>query len=1023
MDKKWWEIPAVSLLILALAVLSTWPLARYFDTGIPYAPFGGVTTWNRSGDQIQLMYWFWLVKENFLGTVPFNSNPFEFNMPGPHAGSGLNTVPLAFLYMLFSPLGDVAAYNAVIFSSYLLAGLFMYLLVREYSGCRTGALLAAIIFTFAPARIRGLAAGHGYGLLFFCYPFILYYLELGIRTRRVRYGVISGIGLMGLAMLEPHLIYYISVFLALYIPLRVPLLFPVPTARNSVSSSHTVTSLPVAFSLLIIWAAGASGVVYSQLLFHCRDRTGIPGEYFWLALGLYPVLFMLVTFCCAALWQRLSVLDFRQSLAVEAGSTLPMFLLLPLCWWNCRNDPLGTGPVLLLCVAAMLLLKIWLLRNVLPSMFQGFVQAMLERKKHLYPVLCLVLSMGAVVGWIVLSKVQKISGTIAGGGRTLADVSLFSARISDLFISTSGVYIGVVPAVIGAMILLRIFKMVPGNGRDKVFVSENGFLALFYMTVASGTLLLSLGLAFGKFSLYALFYYFFPFFNYPRVSDRIITLTLFCLAVLSGYAVQLIIGRCRKRACRGLVILCVLGAAVFQLRDYHVSSPMAVNILDRGQTVYSYLKEHIGDGKLLEIPIWPGDSHQSSLYQHYIMLDRIPRINGCSPLVQREYIKTIFDPLNSINQGRLGPEQYELLRRLDVRYITVHDNRDIFLHKVSPYKPLITIRRLKNSPYLEYIDLPNRMYFKKFDKKNDHLALFRVKDEDEVQTGPVPSWYDMPFFYDINQRLRHQTGGIVREPGSGQWVFEAIEGKHAPGFLVYGPYDTYPPGSYRCYFDLYVAGSGKDPIARVEVSRVQDGTSMPLVEKELFVPPGGKGKKRIPLEFTLSRNTIIEFRVFYYGRGTVRVEKLVVHEQDRDAPLFSLEAESMVGDTGDLVIMRDASNTRGVEAVAGRDRAGDLVFGPSRIYNAGTYQARFFMRWQAVNGSGPGTVAARVSVTDGNNAHVYGKRAVTGNEIAGTSFVPVDLDFTLPAAGELSFHVRFTGKGRLQLDRIEIQRK
>ena len=79
MAKRWWEVPAVILLMLGLAMVSTYPLLQYFDTGIPFAPFSDGKVWNRSGDQVQLLYWFWLVKQNFIGAVPFDTNPYEFN--------------------------------------------------------------------------------------------------------------------------------------------------------------------------------------------------------------------------------------------------------------------------------------------------------------------------------------------------------------------------------------------------------------------------------------------------------------------------------------------------------------------------------------------------------------------------------------------------------------------------------------------------------------------------------------------------------------------------------------------------------------------------------------------------------------------------------------------------------------------------------------------------------------------------------------------------------------------------------
>ena len=424
MAKKWLEIPAVSLLILALAILSTYPLLLHFDTGLPYAPFGGPTAWNRSGDQMQLLYWFWLVKENFMGAVPFDSNPFEFNMPIAYETSGLNTIPLAFLYMLFSPFGDVTAYNCTVISSYVLAGVFMYLLVRLYTGSRVGALLAAIIFTFAPSRMIGLTAGHAYGLLFFCYPFILFFLEKGIQSKKIRYGLLSGICLICLAMVEPHLIYYICVFLGIFIPVRILALFPVHGNTPSINqtSSMSVFSWSTFRSLLIIWGGGLAVVLYVQVLFACRDHEQLFNPFFWWVVGVYPFIPVLLSLCFTAVYQRLSSLNFRESLAVEAGSLLPLFsfiLLSVLLRWY---KPVETGVLLTATLLTVLGMKVWLLRYVLVSMLKVLVTGIWERKKEIWPVLPLIFSMGGIVYWIASSKVDKIASTIADGGRTLRDV-------------------------------------------------------------------------------------------------------------------------------------------------------------------------------------------------------------------------------------------------------------------------------------------------------------------------------------------------------------------------------------------------------------------------------------------------------------------------------------------------------------------------------------------------------------------------------------------------------------------------
>jgi hypothetical protein len=1023
MAKKWFEIPAVSLLMLVLAILSTYPLILYFDGGMPYGPVEGETFLNRTGDQFQLLYWFWLVKENFIGAVPFDTNPFEFNMLIPHETSGLNTIPLAFLYMLFSPLGDIAAYNCLIFSSYVLAGVFMYLLAYQYSGSRTGALLAAIIFTFAPSRVKGFVGGHGYGFLYFCYPFILYFLEKGIRSKKIRYGVLSGIGLMGLAMLEPHLIYYLCVFLGLYIPVRVLTLFPVcqSASGNSRIFFQRAFSLSERYALLVAWAAGAGAVLYTQTLFSCRDNDPFVSPFFWWVFSLYPFIPVLFSLCFAAIYQRVSPLSFRESLSVEAASLFPLLVLFLISGLLCLYKPVDTTFLVVSAILLLIIAKIVLLRSYLLSMLKVLGEGIWREKRKIFPILPLIFSMAAVVYWIAGTKVSKIENTIAGGGRTLNDVKLFSSHLADLFSSTSLIYVGIVPAVLcGWLLISLLFSTVLNKQREK-FGREKELIILFYVLIAFCCFILALGLAFGKSSLYILFYNYFPFFNYPRVSDRIIIMVLFAMAILSGFVVRKI-QRCYSGRMSMIVVSClVLLAAGFQLKDYNVLKPMAIIVVDSGQSIYKYVKKNIGDGLLLEIPLWPGDSHQSSLYQHYVMLDSVPRLNGYSPLVLKDYIDTVFEPLAPINQGRFDREQYELLLELDVKFITVHDNRDVFLHKVSPFVPLTTVRRLKNSPYLEFVDIENKMFFKDREKKNDDLYLFRVKDPADVDESMLPAWYEMPYFYDVNHRLHKQTGVIVEDKSIGRRVFQATAFKEGHGFLVYGPYDIYSPGDYRCYYTIYTDAEPEDKVARLEVSSLTvDDEQVVLAQKDLKGKDGNRTYRKEYIDFSIEKNTKLEFRVFFYGKGQVRVEKIAVNKIGNDAPLSFLKAEMMVGDTGQLEVEEDAITGKIIEVIPGKSKKGDMVFGPNRIYSKGRYKAQFLLRMKASKKIKKNDIVAVISVTEGQNLKVFSKLKVKALDLSTSDFRRVEVDFDLKRDEDLSFHVRFTGKAGLQLDGIEI---
>ncbi|MBU0944971.1 MAG: hypothetical protein KKE53_11025 [Proteobacteria bacterium] len=537
---------------------------------------------------------------------------------------------------------------------------------------------------------------------------------------------------------------------------------------------------------------------------------------------------------------------------------------------------------------------------------------------------------------------------------------------------------------------------------------------------------MALGVAFGKSSLYIFFYHYFPFFNYPRVSNRIMVMVLFAGAIAVAFFVKSLEDRCKKRGAHVLVILLFVVAMGVQLKDYNVFRPIGITLLDKGQDIYTYVQENIGDGLLLEVPLWPGDSHQSSLYQHYIMLDRVKRVNGYSPLVLNEYLKTVIAPLSDINAGILNRQQYELLREMNVKFLTVHQHENVFPPKVTAYGPLTTVRRLIQSPYLELVDIDNFMHFKTFDWRNEDIYLFKVKEnipaaEDENSNY----WYEMPYFYDVNSHMYQQTGEIVADKEIGKKVFQASEGKNKAGFVVYGPYDVYSPGEYRCYFTINTeADTEADTegnIARIEVARVTESDAqVVLAQREVKGLVRNKRYRKLYLDFSLAQKEKLEFRVFYYGKGQVRIKNIAVYKAGSETPLSFLEAEKMVGATGQLVFVKDASGGKVIEAIAKKSPKGDLVYGPNRIYNKGRYTSRFYLRMKDATHLNPSDVVAIVSVTDGQNLRRLGKRNVTVGELNENSFTGIETDFALKYDEELSFHVRFTDKVSLQLDGIEI---
>ncbi len=129
---------------------------------------------------------------------------------------------------------------------------------------------------------------------------------------------------------------------------------------------------------------------------------------------------------------------------------------------------------------------------------------------------------------------------------------------------------------------------------------------------------------------------------------------------------------------------------------------------------------------VLGLPMFPGDSHQSSLYEYYITQSSVPMVNGYSPVVARRYVDKVFWPLIGLNVGELSREDYEHLRRVGGKYLVHH--QELYFYKVSPFTGYLAFRNLSASPYLKLIET------------NMSQSLFRILPPGEVAAHPPHSF-------------------------------------------------------------------------------------------------------------------------------------------------------------------------------------------------------------------------------------------------------------------------------------------
>jgi len=151
---------------------------------------------------------------------------------------------------------------------------------------------------------------------------------------------------------------------------------------------------------------------------------------------------------------------------------------------------------------------------------------------------------------------------------------------------------------------------------------------------------------------------------------------------------------------------------------------------------------------VLCLPIWPGDSAWSSLYQLNSMLHKVRMVNGYSAVCSPDYIENVYRAFEPITQGLLGDAEYEALRKFGVTDILLYT--DAFPENVSPFPVENTSLRLELNPRLEFVEdaeSPSRILrFKVLDE--DEFKHVEVGDEDfpsfMFPMSPARRWSSIP---------------------------------------------------------------------------------------------------------------------------------------------------------------------------------------------------------------------------------------------------------------------------------------
>lgn len=139
----------------------------------------------------------------------------------------------------------------------------------------------------------------------------------------------------------------------------------------------------------------------------------------------------------------------------------------------------------------------------------------------------------------------------------------------------------------------------------------------------------------------------------------------------------------------------------------------------------------------LAVPMWPGDSHWSSVYEYGIIFSRLRLVNGYSPAVPADYYEGVFSQLSSVNYGILSKEQIDIMLSRGIRYVIFHEQP--YPAKVSPFPASVALRYLRANPYLELVASENGVWA--FAVREEPRTVTEAVEEKEEVMARFPASY------------------------------------------------------------------------------------------------------------------------------------------------------------------------------------------------------------------------------------------------------------------------------------------
>jgi hypothetical protein len=527
----------------------------------------------------------------------------------------------------------------------------------------------------------------------------------------------------------------------------------------------------------------------------------------------------------------------------------------------------------------VLTLPLLILIRILPGGLQtpdspGLAGHLRTARRALWGLWPLALLTLAALGVMLNLKVSLLDVSVARAGRSLREIELFSPEPAEWLVrfnplGVRSIYPGIVPVALAALgIAGRAWRPEPAPRR--------------WLLMLAGLFVLAEVLSVGRKAtvpVYEWLAHVVPYLGFVRQTSKFQALALLALAPLAAAGARQLTAMTASTRWLGAGVVGLLVVAT--VLDYWPARPVGISLLPTENRVYRALRE-AGDGSVLYVPVWPGDSSWSSLYQFATTLTRRPMVNGYSPAASRRYVEDVYAPLEHVNRGELTHAEHAQLRGLGVRFLVL--DRGAFPSKVSPFPSGFTLARFRSSPHLELVT------------QEGPLWLFALRATPGPAPAVLPSSAQGLFFE--AERLPRNAGRAVDSPDA-SWhraVRTREDSAGRGGFLVWGAKAGLPRGTFRIFFEIRGRGPLDAPMARIEA--VTGAGSRTLASRWLAGRDLAERYEGQALALALDRPEWVEFRLFWTGQGELELDYIYGLFADQADPPRVLQPEDLALDRG-----------------------------------------------------------------------------------------------------------------------------